>query len=109
MRSWEKLRISRLRHAQVFLRFLVSRIASQRFIKLDHGLGDLTLSQVHSALPVMRNCELQASAMYGQVTCLRLLQTAFGEMRIRQTELGIRIIRLEPKNCPKLAGVFIIF
>ena len=109
MRGWEKLGISRFRHAQVFLGFLVSRIAPQRFAKLDHGLGDLTLSEVHSAQIVVGNCEPGVCAYCGQVTSLRLLQIAFGEKGIRQTELGIRIIRLEPKNCSKLADVFITF
>ena len=49
MRGWEKFGIGRLGKAQVFLGFLVVRIAPQRFVELDHGLGDLALSQVHSA------------------------------------------------------------
>jgi hypothetical protein len=34
-RGWENFGIGCLRHAQVFLRFLVSRIAPQRFIELE--------------------------------------------------------------------------
>ena len=57
MRGWENLGIGCLRHAQVFLGFLVSRIAPQRFSELDHGLGNLALGQVHSAQIVVGNCE----------------------------------------------------
>ena len=56
VRGWENLGISRLRHAQVFLRFFVSGIAPQRFIELDDSLGDLALGQVHSAQTIVGNC-----------------------------------------------------
>ena len=48
-RGWENFGIGCLRHAQVFLRFLVSRIAPQRFVELDHRLRDLALGQIYSS------------------------------------------------------------
>ena len=44
VRGWESLSIGGLGNTEVFLRFLVVRISPQRFIELDHGLGNLTLS-----------------------------------------------------------------
>jgi hypothetical protein len=46
VRGWEKLGIGGLGNTQVFLGFLVVWISPQRFIELDHGLRNLTLSEV---------------------------------------------------------------
>src|SRR5438132_14323935 len=58
VRGWKKFGIGSLGNPQVFLGFLVVRIAPQRFIELDNGLGDLTLGQVHSAEIVVGNRQL---------------------------------------------------
>ena len=59
MRGRENLGIGCLRHTQVFLGFLVSGIAPQRFIELDNGLGDLALGEVHSAEIIVGNCQFR--------------------------------------------------
>ena len=109
MRGWENLGIGCLRHAQVFLGFLISRITPQRFIELDDGLGDVALGQIYSAQIVVGNCLLRVRPKCRQVISFRLLQISFRKKPIREAKLSVRIIRLEPENCPKLADVFIIF
>ena len=109
MRGWEKLGISRLRHAQIFLGFLISGIAPKRFIELDHGLGEVALGQVHSAQIIVGNCQFRVRPNCRQVISFRLLQISFRKKSVREAKLSVRILRLEPKNRPKLADIFIIF
>src|SRR5215470_9866387 len=109
MRGWKDFGISRLRHAQVFLGFLISRIAAQRFIELDHSLGDLALGQIHSAQTIICNSQFRVPPKYRQVMSFRLIETSIRKKSIRETKLSIRIVRLESENCPELADVFVIF
>src|SRR5438094_6050820 len=102
MRGWENLGISRLRHAQVFLGFFVSRVAPQRFVELDHGLGDLALSQVHSAQTIVSNRQLRVRAQRRQVMSFRLLQISIRKKSVCKAKLSVRVIRLESENTPKL-------
>ena len=86
VRGWENLSIGGLGNTEVFLRFLVVRISPQRFIELDHGLGNLTLSEIHSAQTIIGNCQLRVGAKGGQITCLGFLQVASCRKRVRQAK-----------------------
>ena len=109
MRGWEKLGISRLRHAQVLFGFLVSGIAPQRFIELDDGLGNLSLGQVHSAQIIVGNCQFRVRPKRRQVMSFRFLQISFRKKSVREAKFSERVIRLESENCAKLADLFFIF
>ena len=39
----------------------------------------------------------------------RLLEVSICEKSVCEAQLSVRVIRLESKNCPKLADVFVIF
>src|SRR5438270_14027466 len=88
VRGWENVSIGGFGNAEVFLRFLVVRISPQRFIELDHGLGNLTLSEIHSAQTIIGNCQLRVGAKGGQITCLGFLQVAFCRKRSEERRVG---------------------
>src|SRR5262245_59306609 len=84
-------------------------MAPQRFVELDHGLGDLTLCQVDSAQIIVGNCQFRVPPKGCQIMAFRLFQISIRKKSVCETKLSVRVIRLESKNCPKLADAVVIF
>src|SRR5947208_16546905 len=108
-RGRKKLSIGRLGSMQIFLGFLVLWIEPQRLTKLNHGLRDLALTEINFAEIVIGDCQLRIRTQRRQIMHLRLSQIPLCKERVGKPQLGVRVIRPELQNSPKLTDVLIVF